>query len=75
MTHPGLSSDERCCFLGAAWGSPPAAPGGTGATIQKKSVTGPAVALMVNPLECDLLLDKTCCVPSPPSPGVSTWGT
>ncbi|MGH0030092.1 MAG: DUF7467 domain-containing protein [Myxococcota bacterium] len=42
--------------------------GNTAATIQKKDVTGPAVALMVNPLECELDLDKTCCVTQPVLP-------
>lgn len=45
---------------------------GTGAvvasTIQKKIVSGPAVTLMVNPLQCELDLDKTCCVTQPVLP-------
>jgi hypothetical protein len=42
--------------------------GNGAATIQKKDVSGPAVALMVNPLECDLEIDKTCCVTQPVLP-------
>lgn len=38
------------------------------ATISKKVVSGPAVSLMVNPLECSLELDKTCCVTQPVLP-------
>jgi hypothetical protein len=43
-------------------------PGNSAATIQKKDVSGPAVALMVNPLECELEIDKTCCVTQPVLP-------
>jgi hypothetical protein len=42
--------------------------GSTNALIQKKVVNGPVVAIMVNPLECDLEVDKTCCVPQPVLP-------
>ncbi len=38
------------------------------ANLQKKVVSGPTVALMVNPLECELQLDKTCCVTQPGLP-------
>ena len=31
-------------------------------------MSGPAVALMVNPLECELEVDKTCCVTQPVLP-------
>ena len=41
------------------------APGATSGLIQKKTVSGPGVSLLVNPLECSLDLDKTCCVPQP----------
>jgi hypothetical protein len=44
------------------------APGNTSAKIQKKVVNGPAVAIMVNPIECDLELNKTCCVTQPVLP-------
>jgi hypothetical protein len=43
-------------------------PGITNARIQKKSVAGPTVAILVNPLECELELDKTCCIPQPSLP-------
>jgi hypothetical protein len=42
--------------------------GATNAKIQKKTLSGPTVALMVN-LTCELELDKTCCIPAPPIPG------
>jgi len=42
--------------------------GNTSSTIQKKSVAGPSVALMVNPIECELEIDKTCCVTQPVLP-------
>lgn len=44
------------------------APGASSATMQKKVVNGPVVAIMVNPLECELEVDKTCCVPQPVLP-------
>jgi hypothetical protein len=44
------------------------AAGNTSASIQKKSVSGPAVALMVNPVSCNLEVDKTCCVTQPVLP-------
>jgi hypothetical protein len=51
---------------------------GTGAVvasqIQKKLVSGPAVALMVNPLQCELALDKTCCVTQPVLPDFDACG-
>jgi hypothetical protein len=43
--------------------------GATNGKIQKKSVGGPTVALIINPVECTLDIDKTCCVPQPPLPG------
>jgi len=46
--------------------------GATSATIQKKSVTGPAVSLAVNPLKCDLEVDKTCCVTQPALPDLGS---
>ncbi len=42
--------------------------GNSAASIQSKSLSGPAVSLMVNPLECDVELDKTCCVTQPGLP-------
>jgi len=45
--------------------------GNTSGKIQKKTVSGPSVAIMVNPIECALQLDKTCCVPQPPLPAGS----
>lgn len=44
------------------------AAGNSSALIQKKSVSGPVVALLVNPLECDVEIDKTCCVTQPVLP-------
>jgi hypothetical protein len=44
------------------------APGATSAKIQKKVVSGPSVAIMVNPIDCDLELNKTCCVTQPVLP-------
>jgi hypothetical protein len=44
------------------------AAGSTAATVQKKSVSGPTVAILVNPVLCDLQLDKTCCVTQPVLP-------
>lgn len=44
------------------------APGNTSAKIQKKVVSGPSVAIMVNPIECDLEINKTCCVTQPVLP-------
>ena len=48
------------------------APGASAVTVQKKSVSGPTVALMVNPLECDLDLDKTCCLTQPALPDLGS---
>jgi uncharacterized repeat protein (TIGR01451 family) len=48
------------------------APGGTSSTIQKKAVSGPAVALAVNPLECELDVEKTCCVTQPVLPDLDS---
>ncbi|MBW2241157.1 MAG: hypothetical protein JRH01_04160, partial [Deltaproteobacteria bacterium] len=42
--------------------------GNTSAFIQKKTVSGPSVAIMVNPIDCDLSLEKTCCIPQPIKP-------
>ncbi len=44
--------------------------GATSGLIQKKVVSGPSVSLIVNPVECDLSIEKTCCVPAPASPGL-----
>ena len=44
--------------------------GATNGKIQKKSVGGPTVAIVVNPLPCDLEIEKTCCIPQPPLPGL-----
>jgi hypothetical protein len=44
------------------------APGNSSAKIQKKEVSGPAVAIVVNPIECALEVNKTCCVPQPVLP-------
>jgi hypothetical protein len=44
------------------------APGNTSAKIQKKVVSGPTVAISVNPIECSLQVDKTCCVTQPVLP-------
>jgi hypothetical protein len=44
------------------------AAGNTTAKIQKKVVSGPSVAIMVNPIECDLEINKTCCVTQPVLP-------
>ena len=44
------------------------APGSSSVSIQKKTVSGPAVAILVNPLECELQVDKTCCVTQPALP-------
>lgn len=46
--------------------------GNTSSTIQKKSVAGPSVALMVNPVECELEIDKTCCVTQPALPDLGS---
>lgn len=43
-------------------------PGNTVGSMQKKSVSGPSVALMVNPVECELEVDKTCCITQPKLP-------
>ena len=42
--------------------------GNTTAKIQKKVVSGPAAAILVNPIECELEVDKTCCVTQPVLP-------
>jgi hypothetical protein len=42
--------------------------GNTSAKIQKKVVSGPAVAILVNPITCNLEVDKTCCVLQPVLP-------
>lgn len=44
------------------------AAGNTSAKIQKKVVSGPSVAIMVNPIQCDLEINKTCCVTQPVLP-------
>jgi hypothetical protein len=44
------------------------AAGNTSAKVQKKVVSGPSVAIMVNPIQCDLEIDKTCCVTQPVLP-------
>jgi hypothetical protein len=44
------------------------AAGNTSAKIQKKTVSGPSVAITVNPIECDLEVNKTCCVTQPVLP-------
>lgn len=41
--------------------------GASSGSIQKKTVSGPAVAISVNPISCDLQVDKTCCVTRPPN--------
>jgi hypothetical protein len=48
------------------------APGAANARIQKKAVSGPAVAILVNPLECELEINKTCCVTQPVLPDLDT---
>ena len=50
------------------------ATGVSSATMQKKSVAGPVVALMVNPTPCELNLDKTCCVTQPVLPDFDACG-
>ncbi len=47
-------------------------PGNTSALIQKKVVSGPSVAILVNPIECELELDKTCCVTQPALPDLGS---
>jgi hypothetical protein len=44
------------------------AAGNTTAKIQKKVVSGPSVAILVNPITCNLQIDKTCCVTRPVPP-------
>lgn len=44
------------------------AAGNTAGSMQKKSVSGPSVALLVNPVECELEIDKTCCITQPKLP-------
>jgi hypothetical protein len=46
--------------------------GNTSAKIQKKVVSGPSVAILVNPIECDLEIDKTCCVTQPVLPDLDS---
>jgi hypothetical protein len=40
--------------------------GATSAKIQKKTVSGPSVAIMINEDTCDIEIEKTCCIPQPP---------
>jgi hypothetical protein len=47
-------------------------PGNSGAKIQKKVVSGPSVAILVNPVECDLQVDKTCCITQPVLPDLDS---
>ena len=42
--------------------------GNSSAKIQKKTVSGPSVAISVNPIQCDLEINKTCCVTQPVLP-------
>ncbi len=42
--------------------------GNSSGKIQKKVVSGPSVAIIVNPIECSLQLEKTCCVTQPALP-------
>jgi hypothetical protein len=42
--------------------------GNTNAKIQKKVVSGPSVAILVNPLACNLVVNKTCCITQPVLP-------
>jgi hypothetical protein len=42
--------------------------GSRSATVQKKAVSGPSVAILVNPVECELEVDKTCCITQPALP-------
>ena len=42
------------------------------AKIQKKLVSGPSVAILVNPVECDLQVNKTCCVTQPVLPDLDS---
>jgi hypothetical protein len=42
------------------------------AKIQKKVVSGPSVAIMVNPVLCDLQVNKTCCVTQPVLPDLDS---
>lgn len=42
--------------------------GNTSVLVQKKTVSGPSVAIMVNPVLCNLQVDKTCCVTRPALP-------
>lgn len=51
--------DTNC---GVGLGVPPTA------LMQNKDLSGPTVALLVNPLECELAIDKTCCVTQPVLP-------
>jgi hypothetical protein len=46
--------------------------GSTNAKIQKKVVSGPSVAILVNPIACDLEIDKTCCVTQPVLPDLDS---
>lgn len=44
------------------------APGSSSGLVQKKVVSGPTVAIIVNPVACELDLEKTCCVTQPALP-------
>lgn len=44
------------------------APGNTSVSVQKKVVSGPTVAIAVNPVECALEVEKTCCITQPVLP-------
>jgi hypothetical protein len=46
--------------------------GNTTAKVQKKQVSGPSVAILVNPVECDLEINKTCCVTQPVLPDLDS---
>jgi hypothetical protein len=47
-------------------------PGNANAKIQKKVVSGPSVAILVNPVECDLEINKTCCTTQPVLPDLDS---
>jgi hypothetical protein len=40
--------------------------GSSSGKIQKKTVSGPAAAIIVNEPNCTVAIDKTCCIPQPP---------
>jgi len=42
--------------------------GNTSSKIQKKVVQGPVASITINPIECDVDLEKTCCVTQPALP-------